>query len=63
MLMITGDIIKIRYPPGSSEIEVRVLDDCFRVTDNRCTILVETLDNINQQFEIDIKEIKSGQDI
>jgi hypothetical protein len=61
--MITGDIIKIRHPPDSIvEKEIIIVDDCYRVTDDRCTMLVKLVDS-DTHFEIDIKEIQSGQDI
>jgi hypothetical protein len=62
--MKTGDIIKIRWPPETSlSEEVTIVDDCFRVTDERCTALVRLNRLPHIELELNIEELTDGKDL
>jgi hypothetical protein len=54
MAMI-GDVIRIR---GSMKAEhaALIIDDCFRITSNKCTMLVRLLDTL-EEVEVDVQDI------
>jgi hypothetical protein len=50
-----GEVIRIRGAP-IFERDALVIDDCFRVTNERCTMLVRLADTL-EEVEIDINDI------
>jgi hypothetical protein len=54
MTMI-GDVIQIRGPM-KTEHAALIIDDCFRITSSRCTMLVRLLDTL-EEVEVDIHNI------
>jgi hypothetical protein len=62
--MNTGNNIRIRWPPGTNSYEdVTIIDDCYRLTDDRCTVLVRLNRNPDVEFELNFEELKDGEDI
>jgi hypothetical protein len=59
--MNTGDVITLSY--GGLPIEATIIDDCYRVDEDRCTALVRFNFAPYTELEINLQEIESGKDI
>jgi hypothetical protein len=59
--MITGDIITIIR--GGLPIEVTIIDDCYRVDGDICTMLIRLNHAPYTELEINLQEIQRGKDI
>jgi hypothetical protein len=55
--MNTGDIAFVRLTEDSEPVEVTIIDDCFRLTEDRCTALVRLNHEPATELEIDINEL------
>jgi hypothetical protein len=61
--MKVGDKAIIEYFPGI-KVEVVIVDDCYRQTDNRCTMLVRLNHSPDTEIEINVEDVLPyGQDI
>lgn len=55
---------KVLVPLRGLTVEAIIIDDCFRQTENVCTMLVKFVDNPNLELEINVEDVKPhGQDI
>ena len=55
--MNIGDIVLVRLAGGLAPVEVTIIDDCFRLTEDRCTALVRLNHEPATELEIDINEL------
>lgn len=61
--MKMGDKAIIEYFPGVN-VEVIIIDDCYRKTEDRCTMLVRFIHSPDTEVEINVEDVLPyGQDI
>jgi hypothetical protein len=55
---------KVLVPIRGLTLEAIIIDDCYRQTENRCTMLVKFVDNPSMEIEINVEDVRPyGQDV
>jgi hypothetical protein len=54
--MYIGNVVKIKSYPWSGW-RATVIDDCYRKTDTRYTMLVQLISNPDMELEIDLEDV------
>lgn len=55
--MKPGDIVLALLTEGSEPVEVTIIDDCFRLTEDLCTALVRLNEDPSVELEVNINNL------
>jgi hypothetical protein len=55
--MKPGDIVLARLTEGSEPVEVTIIDDCFRLTEDLCTALVRLNEDPSVEVEVNVHNL------
>jgi hypothetical protein len=55
--MKPGDIVLAQLTEGSEPVEVTIIDDCFRLTEDLCTALVRLNEDPSVELEVNVTNL------